>query len=140
MPQQELNASAYSWVQKFHAAGDRLRPDESVSEFYSADCVMEFPGQPARIGQGDIRGFFEAQFAHLESMKHTIKTVDALPDKIYQEATISYVVKGDPEKKTIDIQGIAIFGKKADEDVMSYFRVYLDPAPLLERIKQVQGQ
>ena len=70
-------------------------------------------------------------------MKHTIGHVDVLPDRIYQEATIDYVLKGDEEKKVVSVQGMAIFGKRVDEDKMRFFTVYLDTSPLVERVRVV---
>lgn len=63
--------------------------------------------------------------------------MDVLQDRIYQEADILYVVKGDPERKEIFIPGMAVFGRKPGDEKMSFFTVYLDPTALQERIKAV---
>lgn len=138
--QEEWNAAARAWLQGCHAVGDSLNAQEFVSGFYGEDCIMEFSGYPVMRGHAAILEFFEGQFAQLESMKHTIKHVDTLPDRIYQEATIEYVLKKDLDKKVIPVQGIAIIGKAVDEQRMSFFRVYLDPTPIAERIQQIQRQ
>lgn len=70
-------------------------------------------------------------------MQHTITHLDVAPDRVYQEADIRYVVKGDPGRKEIMIKGIAIFGRKPEEEKMRFFTVYLDPTALLERVKAV---
>lgn len=44
-------------------------------------------------------------------MKHTIGHVDVVGDRVYQEADIEYVLKGDPEGRVIRVQGMAVFGK-----------------------------
>ena len=44
--------------------------------------------------------------------------VDVLPDKIYQEATIHYIVKGDPEKEKITVKEFAVFHKGAEDEKM----------------------
>lgn len=63
--------------------------------------------------------------------------MDVLPDRIYQEADIRYVAKGDPERKEISITGMAVFGRKPGDEKMSFFTVYLDPTALRERIMAV---
>ena len=140
MVDHDTNAAAHAWLTDFHAIGDSLDPKASVAKFYTEDCVMQFPGLPQLKGHTEILNFFERQFLLLESMKHTITHFDVLPDRIYQEATISYVVKGDSEKKPVEVQGIAMFGKGVNEDKMSFFTVYLNPAPLQERIQWVESQ
>ena len=140
MVEQDMSAAARAWLTDFHAIGDSLDAKASVAKFYTEDCVMQFPGRPQLKGHTEILTFFEQQFLFLESMKHTITHFDVFPDRIYQEATISYVVKGDPEKKPVEILGIAIFGKGVNEDKMSFFTVYLNPAPLQERIQWVASQ
>jgi hypothetical protein len=133
------DAAAQQWLLDFHAAGDSLNPEPWVLTFFSPDCEMRFPGQPILRGHKEIIAFFKRQFANLDSMKHTIRHFDTLPDRIYQEATISYVVRADPEKEQIDIPGIAIFGKGVSEERMSFFTVYLDPSPLHEKIRSVSA-
>ncbi|KAJ5417599.1 Nuclear transport factor 2 [Penicillium crustosum] len=124
----EIKTSAIEWLQQYHAAGDALNPDVSVPKFYTPDC-----------GHDAIKGFFNKQFSLLDSMTHTIGHVDVLPDRIYQEAKIEYVVKGDPEQKVIKVDGLAVFGRRVGEDQMSFFTVYLDPRPLLERKQMVSA-
>lgn len=133
----ETKASTIEWLQQYHAAGDALDPDVSVPRFYTPDCVMRFPGQPPLKGHEAIKGFFKKQFSLLDRMTHTIGHVDVAPDRIYQEAKIEYVVKGDPEQMIIKIDGLAVFGRRVGEDQMSFFTVFLDPRLLLERKQAV---
>ncbi|OJI82049.1 hypothetical protein ASPTUDRAFT_57814 [Aspergillus tubingensis CBS 134.48] len=129
--------AAKSWLQDYHSLGDQLNPDIAVPKFYTPDCEMRFPGHAPIKGHEAIINFFKEQSTILESMKHTIGHVDVLPDRIYQEATIDYVLKGDEEKKVVSVQGFAIFGKRVDEDKMRFFTVYLDTSPLVERVRVV---
>lgn len=138
MTQQDLNAAAHAWLSDFHTHTDSLNSTVSVPKFFTEDWTMHFPGQPPLQGHAAIIDLFTAQFALLESMKHTIKHVDVLPNRIYQEASISYVVKGDAEKTPVEIQGLAVFGKRPDEERMRFFfTVYLDATPLVKRIESV---
>ncbi|PWY96569.1 hypothetical protein BO94DRAFT_529937 [Aspergillus sclerotioniger CBS 115572] len=132
-------AAAKSWLESFHLLNDQLNPDISIPEFFTPDCEFRFPGHPLLKGQEAIINFFKQQSTVLESMKHTIGHIDVLPDRIYQEASIEYVLKPDPEKKVININGFAIFGKRVDEDKMRSFTVYLDPSPLAERLRVINA-
>ncbi|KAF3397102.1 hypothetical protein EIK77_003516 [Talaromyces pinophilus] len=137
MTTQEHHAEAIAWLEDFHRHMDALDSNLAIPKFYTDDCVLTFAANPAITGKADIINFFDSQFPHLESMKHTIKHVDVLPDRIYQEADIRYVAKGDPERKEISITGMAVFGRKPGDEKMSFFTVYLDPTALRERIMAV---
>jgi ketosteroid isomerase-like protein len=137
MTTQDHHAEAVAWLENFHRDGDAMDSNLAVPKFYTDDCVFRFAANPAIAGKSAIIDFFNSQFPHLESMKHTIKRVDVLPDRIYQEADIRYVVKGDPERKEILLTGMAVFGRKPGDEKMSFFTVYLDPTELKERIMAV---
>lgn len=55
----------------------------------------------------------------LESMKHTVGHVDVTPDRIYQEAKIRYVVKGDPSKELFEVLGFAVYHKTPKDSRMN---------------------
>jgi ketosteroid isomerase-like protein len=137
MTTQDQHAEAIAWLKDYHRHTDALDSNLAVPKFYTDDCVMTFAANPAITGKSSIIDFFDSQFPFLESMKHTIKHVDVLPDRIYQEADIRYVVKGDPERKEILLPGMAVFGRKPGDEKMSFFTVYLDPTELKERIMAV---
>lgn len=134
---EDQTAISLQWLLDFHTTGDSLNAKMWVTRFYTEDCELYFSGQPVVKGHDAIIALFEQQFALLESMQHEIHHFDVLPDRIYQEASISYIVKGDPEKRTVKLLGLAVFGKALGEDKMRFFRVYLDPTPLRERIQAV---
>ncbi|KAH8693893.1 hypothetical protein BGW36DRAFT_463524 [Talaromyces proteolyticus] len=139
MSSEDIHSQAISWLKNFHKHMDALDASIAIPKLFAEDCTVSFAGQPPLTGQAEILDFFNTQFPTLELMQHTIKHVDVLPDRIYQEANIRYIIKNDPEKKEIDIKGIAIFGKKPDEDKLRFFTVYLDPSPIKERAEAVFG-
>ncbi len=68
---------------------------------------------------------------------------DVVDDTIYQAAEITYVVKGDQEKKEILVPGMAVFFRMPAGDleagkIMS-LDVFIDPSPLVERMKEVEA-
>uniref|UniRef100_A0A093XIU0 SnoaL-like domain-containing protein n=1 Tax=Talaromyces marneffei PM1 TaxID=1077442 RepID=A0A093XIU0_TALMA len=115
MATQDHHAEAIAWLEDFHKHMDAMDPNLAIPKFYTDDCVLRFAKNPAISGKSSIIDFFNSQFPHLESMKHTIKHVDVLPDRIYQEADI----------------------RKLGDEKMSFFTVYLDPTELKERIMAV---
>ncbi|KAJ5513407.1 hypothetical protein N7463_002959 [Penicillium fimorum] len=137
--QPEATAAAHQWLQSFHRLGDSLSPEEWVDTFYDPECTMQFLGQAPVHGHAAIISHFQRQFSRLDSMKHTIRHVDVTHDRIYQEATVTYIVKDDPEQRPIEAQGLAVFGKGAEERKITFFTVYLDLEPLRNRMKEVLG-
>lgn len=132
-------ATVFEWLQSFHRHGDALSPELWVKTFYAPNCTMQFLGQSPVTGHAAIIAHFQRQFSGLESMKHDIGHVDITPERIYQEATVTYVVKGDPERRPVEVQGLAVFGKGVWDSQMKFFTVYLDLKPLQDRMREVQG-
>ena len=124
---------------RWHEAGDALNATNWMTNFWREDAELKFAEYPLVKGRTALIEFFDGQFALLDLMKHTIKTVDIIGDKVYQEATITYMVKGDPEQKKIDLQGIAVYGRKPGDEKINFLTVYLDPTELNERMALVFG-
>lgn len=45
--------------------------------------------------------------------------------------------KNDPEQKEITLQALVVLGRKVDENKLSSIDIFLDPSPLIERIKML---
>ncbi|EED20387.1 hypothetical protein TSTA_036130 [Talaromyces stipitatus ATCC 10500] len=128
MTTQDHHREAIAWLEDFHKHTDSMDPNLAIPKFYADDCVFTFAANPSVTGQSNIIEFFSTQFPYLENV---------LPDRIYQEAEIRYVVKGDPERKDIVVNGMAVIGKRPEDEKMTFFTVYLDPTELKERINAV---
>lgn len=63
--------------------------------------------------------------------------MDIVDDRVYQEADIEYVLKGDPEGKVIKVQGMAVFGKGVQDERMRFFKVFLDPSAISKRVGEL---
>ncbi|KAJ5835713.1 hypothetical protein N7447_001739 [Penicillium robsamsonii] len=137
--QPDATAAAHQWLQSFHRLGDSLSPEEWVNTFYDPNCTMQFLGQEPVQGHAAIISHFRRQFARLDNMKHTIRHIDVTHDRIYQEATVTYIVKGDSEQRQIEAHGLAVFGKGVEETKIRFFTVYLDLEPLRNRMKELLG-
>ncbi|KAK1148504.1 hypothetical protein N8T08_009509 [Aspergillus melleus] len=134
----EIHTQTLQWLQAYHASGDSMNPRTFVPQFHTEDCEMTFPGQEPIKGHAQIIAFYEQQFQIIASMKHTIGHFDVVDDRVYQEAHIEYVLKGDPEGKVIKVQGLAVFGKGTRDERMKFFKVFLDPSAILKRVGEIQ--
>ncbi|KAL1672923.1 hypothetical protein EV122DRAFT_223762 [Schizophyllum commune] len=138
-----LQRKATKWMKRFHAAGDSLVAEPWVDTFWTPDCLLQFSNAPEVTGRDAIIEFFSSQFPHLESMKHSIVGPDVVSNKIYLRSSITYRAKGDPGHKDITIPALAVFFFPTELtvdggfDKMSRFEVYLNPAPLQERIAEI---
>lgn len=132
----QQRSEAHAWLLRFHEANDALDA-AAVGRFHAEGSVVRFGNADPIIGRSKIEEHFGNVFPLLEVMKHRVVRFDVLHDRIYQEASITYVIRGDEEKKEITISGLAVIGKRPNEEVMSFFDVYLDWSPVQERLQLV---
>lgn len=92
-------------------------------KLFAEDCVLNFAGNPSIIGISRSKDFFSSKFLLLMNMRHTIKRVYVLLDRIYQESGIRYVVKGDPGPKENLIKDIALW-EEAWSEIGLLYRLY----------------
>ena len=64
--------------------------------------------------------------------------IDVTTERIYQEAKITYVVKGDPTGEEMVVKGFAVFHKGVDEERVWRFDVYGDFSEVYGRMAEVQ--
>lgn len=63
-------------------------------------------------------------------------TADVVGDRIYHQATLSYIVKGDPKKEVIKLNAFAIIHRNKNNKIYK-LEIYNDPAPLMTRVQAV---
>ncbi len=134
IPTEQIDASQ-KWVHEFFKAFDSFNVDYWIDNFYKPDIVLNLCSYPSMIGFDQIRSHFENQKLLLTSMKHDIKYIDILFDRIYVQNEATFIVKNDPEQKEIKMKAVCLFWKNIDGDKVSAIDVYFDPTPLAERIK-----
>jgi hypothetical protein len=124
-----------AWIRDFYHGIKSPDMQNWIDKFYQPDAVFNFGNRPPCKGLKDICGSFEKEREHVLSIKHDIIHADVFFDRIYVQKKDTFIVKNDPEQKEIVIKALVVIWKKADEDKLSAIDVYLDSAPLIERIK-----
>jgi len=95
-----------------------LNPVPWVEGFYTPDAELNFANLPTVKGHEAIVKAMTGSMQSLESMKHTVGHIDVMPDRIYQEAKIQYVVKGDSSKELFEVMGFAVYHKTPKDNRM----------------------
>lgn len=107
------------------------------------DVEMQYANTPLLKGDS-VRQMFKAVLGELDTMTHEIRYFDYVAPRIYQAATIRYVVKGDNRvTDEITIPGFAVFEvRKDDVGVVRCYRAetFLDPSVVFQRIRERLGQ
>ncbi|KAM0290816.1 hypothetical protein ACHAO9_004739 [Fusarium lateritium] len=150
---QEDRQKIESWLLAFHESSKTLDADQWVDDFFTKDVTLQFANNPVISGD-DLRPMFKNVFANLDMMTHDIEYfgeyikskryrdpltfVDYVPPRIFQAATVRYLVKGDnPEKDVIQIPGFSSLSVKEDNDGKlrcHHAEIFLDASPVFQRI------
>jgi hypothetical protein len=123
-----------AWIRDFYAAAE-TDARRWITGFFHPDAAIAFTGQPPTVGQEAMISYFEQFNSIFSSIKHIVERVDVLSDRVYIQLDVEFIVKNDPEQKTIRITGIVATQKKIDEDKVSFYTIYSDKTPLDQRIK-----
>ena len=88
--------SIQTFLEAFHTSTAALDARSTVEQFFTSDIECQYANNPLAVGANTVQSFFDTAFNALDSMTHKIVYFDFIaPDKLYQAATIRYVVKGD---------------------------------------------
>ncbi|RSL99587.1 hypothetical protein CEP52_009653 [Fusarium oligoseptatum] len=126
-----------TWLLEYHRGSTSLDADSWLDNFYTEDISLQYANLPILAG-ASVRQMFKETFAKLDMMTHDI-VYFGIP-RVYQAATIRYLIKGDdPEKDVIEIPGFATFFVRKGEDgkIRCYkAEIFLDPLPVFQRIAE----
>ena len=107
------------------------------------DVELQYANNPVIKGS-EVRQMFKSVFGQLEMMTHEIIYFDYVPPRIYQAATIRYLIQGDNvDTDVVEIPGFAVFYVKKDGSrSLKCYRAetYLDPSPVFQRISEKSSQ
>jgi hypothetical protein len=107
------------------------------------DVEMQYANNPVIKGD-EVRQMFKNVLSKLDIMTHEIRYFDYVAPRIYQAATIRYLVKGDSrDTDEINIPGFAVFFVR--KDVVGRLKCYraetfLDPSAVFQRIARNSSQ
>lgn len=109
-----------------------------MEQFFTGDIELYYANNPRVSGKEAVGGFFDTAFKALDSMHHEIVYFDLVaPNKLYQAATIKYVVKGDdPDKDLITIPAMMVATLVEADGKLKFKRneIYLDASALFGRM------
>ncbi|CAF1488704.1 unnamed protein product [Adineta steineri] len=124
-----------TWIRAFYEACDSFNIQHWINEFFESDAIVQVANSPIITGHQDIINYFEQQYSHLSYMKHTIKRMDVLSERIYVHVETIFIIENDPEQRPIILKGLVIIGKKIDDTKLTFLNSYVGPAPFLNRIQ-----
>ncbi|KAJ9652149.1 hypothetical protein H2198_008571 [Neophaeococcomyces mojaviensis] len=94
-----------AWLLDFHATSATLDAEAFLTNFFAEAVEFRYANHPTITGRDTVKAGFKAQFARLESMVHEIVYFDVVEResevKLYQAATIHYVVKEDDATRDV---------------------------------------
>ncbi|UPK92227.1 hypothetical protein LCI18_003162 [Fusarium solani-melongenae] len=126
-----------NWLLEYHRGSKSLDADLWLDNFYTEDISLQYANLPVLSGVS-VRQMFKETFTKLDMMTHDV-VYFGIP-RVYQAATIRYLIKGDdPEKDVIEIPGFATFfvRKGGDGKIRCYkAEIFLDPLPVFQRISE----
>jgi hypothetical protein len=103
------------------------------------DVEMQYANNPVIKGD-EVRQMFKAVLSELDKMEHHVLYFDYVAPRIYQSATIRYLVKGDNEATDeIAIPGFAVFSVRVDDkgQIRCYrAETFLDASMVFQRIAE----
>ncbi|CRL29415.1 unnamed protein product [Penicillium camemberti] len=137
------NAAVLEWLEAFHRASATLNADQWLDEFMTDDVEMQYANNPVIKGS-EVRQMFKTVLGQLDMMVHDIRYFDYVAPRIYQAATIRYLVKGDSlDTDEITIPGFAVFSvRKDDAGRVKCYRAetFLEPSAVFQRIVEKSNQ
>ncbi|KAJ5997219.1 hypothetical protein N7499_006474 [Penicillium canescens] len=137
------NGAVLKWLEAFHRASATLNTDRWLDEFMTDDVEMQYANSPVIKGN-EVRQMFKTVLGQLGMMTHEIRYFDYVAPRIYQAATIRYLVKGDSlDTDEITIPGFAVFFvRKDDAGRVKCYRAetFLDPSAVFQRIAEKSSQ
>ena len=124
-----------AWIKSSFASAETMNARQWITTFFYPDAAVAFNDQSPTKGHEAMVSYMDHFHSTLSSIKHIIERVDVLSDRVYIQVHVEFIVKNDPEQKTITFEGIVTAEKKIDEDKVSLYKIYADKGRLEQRIK-----
>jgi hypothetical protein len=124
-----------AWIEASFASAETMIARQWITTYFYPDAAIAFNDESPTKGHEVMISYMDYFHSTLSSIKHIIERVDVLSDRVYIQVHVEFIVKNDPEQKTITFEGIVVAEKKIDEDMVSFYKIYADKARLEQRIK-----
>lgn len=129
-----------AWLLSFHEATATLDTQQVGDKFFTDDAVCQYANNPEASGKENVLAFFNAAFNGLDLMTHDIVYFDFVaPNKLYQAATIRYLVKGDnPDRDMFTVPAMMTAWLEEQDGRLKIRRneIYLDASALFARMHE----
>lgn len=118
----------HQWLRDFHEGTRSLKAKECLENVATEDFEVQYANLPLVKGRDAAIEWFQQPFNGLDLMIHHIEYFDYVSPKIYQKATIDYVVKGDDkDQDMITIPAFGVFYMRREDKLRCYrAETYLD--------------
>ena len=122
-------------ILEFYDAADSLDASRYIKGFFTPNAELTLGQSPTMHGHDELLPTITGYLTVFNMMKHVYVSAqaysykvltfplsgslghfDVLPDKIYQQANIHYLVKGDVEKEEIVVKALAVFHKGVEDE------------------------
>jgi len=99
-----------AWARAYYVACDSFDVRSWITKFYASNSGGQFGNLPLVKGQEACITLFESIFNPFSSMKHTIKHIDVIPERLYLDIEVTVLIKNDPERKPfLSVWGYSLF-------------------------------
>lgn len=130
-----------SWLNEVHGPDGTasLNGKRVVEDWFTDDVELRYANYPTITGKDKATGLFETQYNALDGLTHDVPDFDFIaPNKLYQPATVRWLVKGDdPAKDWIEVQAMSTFWLTEEDSKLKIRRaeIVLDVNEVTERMK-----
>lgn len=130
-----------AWLDEVHGPNGTASLDgrRVVDDLFTDDIQLRYGNYPYVTGKETVGGFFEMQYKNLDGLTHMVPDFDFIaPDKLYQPATVGWLIKGDnPDKDWITVQAMSTFWLREENSKLKIWKaeLVLDVNAVNERMK-----
>ncbi|CAE6450146.1 unnamed protein product [Rhizoctonia solani] len=127
-----------TWLEGF-AHGSESLDWTKWEGFWAKDAFLQFGNLPRIQGKEAIASSHGLMFGAFEYLSHdwTRFSFDVPLGLIYQTCTVTYRVKGDPEKRDLRFPGLSVVHKKIGETQATGLEIYVDSSPVMSVVQEV---
>lgn len=105
-----------------------------LTEFFQPNVVLNFGSRLCVKDFPDLVAHFIKDHQQYK-VRHDVKHIDVLPERIYVRLDAIFIIKHDPEQKEITVNALSLIRKRIDENKISSAHIFVDRTLVNERLK-----